>query len=69
MIDRSLTKNEIAEQLVQLAAVHGQILTPSRADKLANRFKKGQFDPELKSLLVYRDPTGDQAVARVLATT
>lgn len=67
MIDRRQTKNEIAAQLVQLATDHGTVLSASRADKLANKFKKGQFDPELLSLLTYKDPTGERAVARVLA--
>lgn len=68
MIDRRQTKNEIRDQLVALAADHGTVLSNSRADKLANKFKKGLFDPELAALLSYRDPTGEQAVARVLAT-
>lgn len=67
MIDRRQTKNAIRDQLVTLATANGTSLSPSRADKLANKFKRGEFDPAFGSLLVYADPTGERAVARVLA--
>lgn len=67
MIDRRQTKNEIRDQLIGLAATNGTVISRARADKLANKFKKGQFDPDLASILSYSDPTGEQATARVLA--
>ncbi|UXM92522.1 hypothetical protein [Paenarthrobacter sp. JL.01a] len=37
----------------------------ARADKLANKFKKGLFDPDLARFIQYSDPTGEEASARV----
>lgn len=64
--DRSATKNEIRDALLDLAAAAGRELSDARADKLANKFKKGLFDPILVSLLTYADPTGDTATENVM---
>lgn len=65
-VDRSATKNEIRDALLNLAAEAVQDLSPAKADKLANKFKKGLFDPILKSLLTYQDPTGDTATTNLM---
>lgn len=65
-VDRGATKNEIRDALLDLAANAGQDLSPAKADKLANKFKKGLFDPILKSLLTYTDPTGDTATTNIM---
>ena len=64
--DRSATKNEIRDWLIILADDNGESLSKARADKLANKFKKGLFDPELERVLQYSDPTGEAAVKNVM---
>lgn len=64
--DRSATKNEIRDWLIILADDNGENLSKARADKLANKFKKGLFDPELERVLQYSDPTGEAAVKNVM---
>jgi len=60
-VDRTATKNEIADALQMIAAENGETLSDARADKLANKFKKGQFDPMLARFIQYSDPTGEEA--------
>ena len=52
-------------------AIHlGLELSPSRASRLADKYKRGrldQYDPDLMRILDYSDPTGEQAVENVLA--
>lgn len=60
-VDRSATKNEIADALKMYATSNGEPLSDARADKLANKFKKGQFDPLLARFIQYSDPTGEEA--------
>ena len=66
-VDRSATKNTIRDWLLILAHEAGRPLSDARADKLANKFKKGLFDPELAYFLQWADPTGEKAVRNVLA--
>lgn len=63
-VDRSRPKNEIRDQLIWTAHDNGECLSPARADKLANKFKKGLFDPDLARFIQYSDPTGEEATAR-----
>ena len=65
-VDRSATKNEIKDALLDIASQAGQALSNARADKLANKFKKGIFDPELMRVIQYSDPTGETAVNNVM---
>ena len=65
--DRTAKKNDIRDWLIILAGDNGETLSKSRADKLANKFKKGLFDPELERVIQYSDPTGETAVNKVLA--
>lgn len=60
-VDRSATKNDIAAALQTIATENGETLSDARADKLANKFKKGQFDPMLARFIQYSDPTGEEA--------
>lgn len=64
--DRSARKNDIRDWLLILAHDNGEHLSDARADKLANKFKKGLFDPELERVLQYSDPTGEEAVTNVI---
>lgn len=66
-VDRSATKNEIKEALIYMAAEKDHTLSKSRADYLADKFKRGLFDPELAYVLDHADPTGEEAVANVMA--
>lgn len=68
-VDRSATKNEIRDALISIAAENGELLSQSRANNLADRFKKGKFDPELLCRLTYRDPTGEEAVRNIEIST
>jgi hypothetical protein len=63
-VDRSATKNEIAAALKWEAADNGETLSDARADKLANKFKRGQFDPDLARFIQYSDPVGEEATSR-----
>lgn len=62
-VDPSSTRNEIAAELLAIAAENGEEISPSRADKLANKFKRGQFDPILARIIHYNDSTGEEATA------
>ena len=63
-VDRAATKNEIADALKMYANNNGETLSDARADKLANKFKKGLFDPMLARFIQYSDPTGETATRR-----
>ena len=60
------TKNKIRDDLMLMAAEQGEPLSKSRANNLADKFKKGLFDPELQRIINYSDPVGEQAVNNVL---
>lgn len=64
-VDRSATKNEIKDALLDIAATNGELLSPSRADKLANKFKRGEYDPMLARFIQYSDPVGEEASSNV----
>ncbi len=66
-VDKSATKNEIRDALIWNANENREDLSPARADKLANKFKKGEFDPDLARFVQYSDPTGEHAVSNALA--
>jgi hypothetical protein len=66
-VDPRSTKAEIRDALLELAFGAGQPLSKSKADKLADKFKRGLFDPELQRVIQYSDPTGETAVSNVLA--
>lgn len=60
-LDRTATKNDIAATLQWIAYDNGETLSPARADKLANKFKKGIFDPMLAKFIQYSDKVGEEA--------
>lgn len=62
-VDRKATKNEIRDALLVLATDNGEDLSKARADKLANNFKKGHYDPDLMRIIHYSDPVGEEATA------
>ena len=64
-VDRSATKNEIKSALLDIAANNGELLSKSRADSLADKFKRGEFDPMLARFIQYTDNTGEEATANV----
>ncbi|WP_443094855.1 hypothetical protein [Rothia koreensis] len=69
-VDRSDTKNQIRATFLGNAMHLGLELSPSRAARLADKYKRGrldQYDPDLMRILDYSDPTGEQAVENVLA--
>ena len=69
-VDRSDTKNQIRATFLDNAIHLGLELSPSRASRLADKYKRGrldQYDPDLMRILDYSDPTGEQAVENVLA--
>lgn len=65
-IDRSQSKNEIRDYLLERAAVADYPMTKSRANNLADKYKKGKYDFELDYILNYQDPVGEEAVNNVL---
>lgn len=60
-VDQSATRKEITQSLLEIAASNNEELSPSRADKLANKFKRGEFDPDLARILQHTDSTGEIA--------
>lgn len=60
-VDRSATKNEIRDWLLYIGEENGSPISEAKADKLANKFKKGLFDPLLQKFLQYADTTGEMA--------
>jgi hypothetical protein len=64
-VDQSATKNEIRDALLWNASENGEELSPSRANNLADKFKKGQFDPDLARYIQHSDPTGETAARNV----
>lgn len=64
-VDRAAPKNDIRDALLGLATENGEILSPARADKLANKFKRGEFDPDLMRFIQYSDPVGEEAADNV----
>lgn len=66
-VDRTLvTKNDVRDHLLALAAHHECRLSKSRANKLADRFKRGDFDPTLVAVTSWADPTGETACDNVM---
>lgn len=65
-VDRSAPKNTIRDWLMILAADADRVISKAKADKLAQRFKQGTFDPELLPVTEWSDPTGETAVANVM---
>lgn len=62
-VDRTAPKNDIRDALLWIAGENGEVLSPARADKLATKFKRGEFDPDLAKFIQYQDPTGEIASA------
>lgn len=62
-VDRLSTKNEIRDALLNIAAENGEALSRSKANNLADSFKKGHYDPDLMRFVNYSDPVGEEAVA------
>lgn len=65
-IDKSLPKNQIRDELLELASIADHSLSKSRANNLADKYKKGHYDPELEYLLTYQDPVGEAATNNAL---
>jgi hypothetical protein len=64
-VDRTAPKNEIRDQLIWTAYDNGEELSKARADKLANKFKRGEYDPDLARFIQYSDPVGEEAARNV----
>ncbi|MGO3150494.1 hypothetical protein ACTXJX_12695 [Glutamicibacter ardleyensis] len=65
-VDQSATKKEIKDALLDIAHENGEALSKSKADTLADKFKRGLFDPLLEKFIQYSDPTGEKAVSNAL---
>lgn len=68
-VDRSDTKNQIRAAFLDNAMHLGLELSPSRASRLADKYKRGrldQYDPDLMRVLDYSDPTGEVATSHVM---
>lgn len=64
--DRSARKNDIRDWLEYLAEDAGLTVSRSKANRLAQKFKQGVFDPALVPVTMWADPTGETAVANVM---
>lgn len=65
--DRTADKAVIRCSLLDMAEAADVPLSKAKADKLADAFKRGKYDPLLASILIYSDPTGDRACLNVMA--
>jgi len=63
-VDRTAPKSDIKDALLNIAAENGELLSKSRADALADKFKRGMFDPMLARFIQYSDPVGEEATRR-----
>jgi hypothetical protein len=63
-VDHTAPKNEIRDQLIWTAYDNGETLSKARADKLATKFKRGEYDPDLARYIQWSDPTGEEATRR-----
>lgn len=61
-----MRKNEIKDYLLEQARLKDHPLSDSRANNLADKYKKGKYDFELDYILHYWDETGETAVNNVL---
>lgn len=64
-VDRTATKHEIQAALLEIAACNGESLSDARALNLADKFKRGMYDPDLARFIQYSDPTGEEAASNV----
>lgn len=64
-VDRTANKNEIRDALLLTAAENGEDLSKARANNLADKFKKGHYDPDLARFIQYSDPVGEEAARNV----
>lgn len=60
-VDRTAPKNDIRDALLWIANENGEELSQARADKLAVKFKRGEFDPDMARFIQYSDPVGEEA--------
>lgn len=66
-LDRSMTKNEIRDELLFINEVMGGSLSKSQANNYADKIKKGKANlKDLQNLIGYSDPTGTTATNRVM---
>ena len=61
-ISRTLTKNEIRDEFLRIATERGRLLSRSRANNMADRYKRGRIvhdsiHDELVDLFLHSDPT------------
>lgn len=64
-VDRTAPKSDIKDALLTIAAQNGELLSKSRADALADKFKRGMFDPDLARFIQYSDTVGETAAGNV----
>jgi hypothetical protein len=64
--DTTARKADIRDHLLILAADADQPLSQSRADRLADKFKRGAYDPALVRIIGWADPTGETACNNVM---
>ncbi len=61
-----MKKHELVQEITIAFATAGENLTPSKADRLAKRYKKELLLAETAPCITYADPTGDKAVGNVI---
>lgn len=66
-ISRTLTKNEIRDEFLRIATERGRLLSRSRANNMADRYKRGRIvhdsiHKDLVDLYLHADPTGYTAI-------
>lgn len=73
MVTRAMTKNQIRDEFLRVADLLKVELSQSRANNLADGYKKGKSielltapNPEWKRIIDYSDPTGETAVNNVM---
>ncbi|GEM_PF-3978272 len=73
MVTRAMTKNQIRDEFLRVADLLNIGLSQSRANNLADGYKKGKSielltapNPDWKRVINYSDPTGETAVNNIM---
>lgn len=65
-LETGLKKHELVQEITIVCAAHGDRISASKANRLANCIKKQAQQVEAAPVITYRDPTGEKAVNRVM---
>lgn len=65
-LETGLKKHELVQEITIICAAHGDRISASKANRIANCIKKQAQQDAYAPAITYRDPTGEKAVNRVM---